>query len=67
MDIERALKDDYSRDAHKRDLQLEAKAHIEVQRWIDESGLKDGRATSAEGIREIHWRFCELLPEDFSG
>jgi Fic family protein len=64
VDIERALKDDYSKDAHKRDLQQEAKAHIEVQRWIDEGGLKDCRATSAEGIREIHRRFCELLPED---
>jgi Fic family protein len=64
VDIERALKGDYSKDAQKRDLQQEAKAHIEVQRWIDEGGLKDCRATSAEGIREIHRRFCELLPED---
>ena len=31
IDIERALKNDYSQDAHKRDLQLEAKAHIAVQ------------------------------------
>jgi hypothetical protein len=30
VDIERALKNDYSRDARKRDLQLEAKAHIAV-------------------------------------
>src|SRR6266581_1383668 len=35
IDIERALKNDYSDDAQKRDLQREAKAHIEVQRWID--------------------------------
>ncbi len=28
VDIERALKNDYSTDAHKRDLQYEAKAHI---------------------------------------
>src|ERR1700723_2291785 len=28
VDIERALKNDYSTDARKRDLQLEAKAHI---------------------------------------
>src|ERR1700740_3179980 len=32
VDIERALKNDYSKDAHKRDLQLEAKAHIHVQK-----------------------------------
>src|SRR5690348_17313312 len=35
VDIERALKDDYSRDPRKRDLQLEAKAHVAVQQWID--------------------------------
>lgn len=64
VDIERALKNDYSQDAHKRDLQLEAKAHIHVQQWIDEGGLKNGRASSAEGIREIHRRFCASLPED---
>jgi hypothetical protein len=31
VDIERALKNDYSADRAKRDLQLEAKAHISVQ------------------------------------
>jgi len=64
VDIERALKNDYSRDARKRDLQLEAKAHIAVQKWIDAGSLKGGVAMKAEGIREIHRRFCELLPED---
>ena len=34
VDIERALKNDYSTDPAKRNLQLEAKAHVEVQRWI---------------------------------
>ena len=64
VDIERALKNDYSQDARKRDLQLEAKAHITVQKWIDGGGLKGGLAITAEGIQEIHRRFCELLPED---
>jgi Fic family protein len=64
VDIERALKNDYSKDAHKRDMQLEAKAHINVQKWIDDGGLRGGRAVRAEGICEIHRRFCELLPED---
>ena len=64
VDIERAIKNDYSQDARQRDLQLEAKAHIAVQRWIDGGGLKGGLAIKAEGIREIHRRFCELLPED---
>ncbi len=63
IDIERALQGDYSRDTKKRDLQLEAKAHIAVQQWIDEGGIR-GRAVTADSIRDIHRRFCELLPED---
>jgi Fic family protein len=64
VDIERALKNDYSQDARKRDLQLEAKAHMTVQKWIDGGSLGGGRAIRYEGIREIHRRFCDLLPED---
>jgi Fic family protein len=63
IDIERALKNDYSNNNHKRDLQLEAIAHIHVQRWIDAGGLT-GRAATSEGIREIHRRFCVGLPGD---
>ena len=63
IDIERALKNDYSADPRKRDLQLEAKAHITVQRWIDAGNFR-GRALTADGLREIHRRFCELLPEE---
>ncbi|MHB8743825.1 MAG: Fic family protein [Sulfuricaulis sp.] len=63
IDIERALKDDYSKDAKKRDLQLEAKAHITVQQWID-SGSLNGRVLTVDSIRETHRRFCELLPYD---
>src|SRR5438094_9029698 len=60
VDIERALKNDYSRDPRKRDLQLEAKAHITVQKWVDDGGLRRRAATSA-GISEVHARFCQLL------
>ncbi|MFT6658531.1 Fic family protein [Maritalea sp.] len=63
IDIERALKDDYSTDPKKRDLQLEAKSHITVQKWIDEDGLTES-VTSADAIKDIHFRFCELLPPD---
>jgi Fic family protein len=63
IDIERALKGEYSKDRKKRDLQLEAKAHITVQQWIDGGGLK-GPAVAADSILEIHRRFCELLPDD---
>lgn len=62
VDIERALRADYSTEPRKRDLQLEARSHIAVQSWIDAGGLK-GRAATAEGVREIHRRFCEDLPE----
>jgi Fic family protein len=63
LDIELALKGNYSQDARKRDLQLEATAHITVQKWIDAGGL-NGRVVTDESIREIHRRFCEHLPAD---
>ena len=63
VDIERALKGDYSGDAKKRNLQLEAKAHISVQQWIDNGGL-NGRPVAADSVMEIHRRFCAELPED---
>jgi Fic family protein len=64
IDIERALRNDYSQDRKKRDLQIEAKAHMAVQQWIDEGGLSVRRAVSSEGVVELHRRFCEHLPED---
>jgi Fic family protein len=63
IDIERALKKDYSNDPRKRDLQKEAEAHIAVQKWIDEGNLLR-RETTTEGICEVHRRFCELLPTE---
>jgi Fic family protein len=63
IDIEQALKNDYSENTEKRNLQIEAKAHIAVQQWIEEGSLQD-KATSSKGICEIHRRFGELLPDD---
>jgi Fic family protein len=63
IDIERALKNDYSKDAQKRNLQLEARAHIEVQRWVDQGGIR-GRVATASAICEIHRRFYEKVPEE---
>lgn len=63
IDIERALKNDYSADPEKRNLQLEARAHIAVQSWIDGGGL-DGAPTRAANIAEIHRRFCDQLPPE---
>lgn len=45
LDIERAINQDYSQDPKKRNLQIEAYAHIEVQKWLDAGGLK-GKATA---------------------
>lgn len=63
VDIERALKKDYSDDPEQRNLQLEAEAHFTAQKWIDDGGLK-GRPTTTDAVLEIHRRFCELLPEE---
>ena len=63
VDIERALNDDHSTDPVKRDLQLEAKAHIAVQKWLDDN-TSDNTPTSPEGICDIHRRFCTQLPPD---
>ena len=63
VDIERALRDDYSADPGKRNLQLEARAHIAVQAWIDRGGLAD-RAATRDGLVDIHRRFCEMVPDD---
>ncbi|WBX83817.1 Fic family protein [Sphingosinicella microcystinivorans] len=62
IDIERALNNDFSDNPEQRDLQLEARAHIAVQEWIDAGGLS-GRAHTVAGLSEIHARFCENLPE----
>ncbi len=61
--IEQALNNDYSADARKRDLQMEAKAHITVQQWID-GGALTGKVTAVDSICEVHRRFCDLLPDD---
>lgn len=63
VDIERALKKDYSSDFAKRNLQLEAEAHIAVQAWIDDGGIS-GKAVTSATVTEIHRRFCQLLPDE---
>ena len=61
-DIERALANDYSSDPKKRALQLEARAHIELQQIIDSGGAKYG-IVEADCIRWLHNEFCSRLPE----
>ena len=63
VDIDRALAGDFSEDKKKRDLQLEARAHIEVQRMIDR-GEALSPAVSIEFLLWVHKEFCARLPED---
>lgn len=62
-DIERALGEDLSDNPEQRDLQLEAKAHIEVQRLIDLNTEWIGDSpVSPDFVRRIHRAFYERLP-----
>ena len=63
VDIERALTEDFSANKEQRDLQLEAKAHIATQRWIDDGGLV-GKAATGASVLEVHRRFESALPPD---
>ena len=66
LDIERALRKDYSTDPTKRALQLESAAHVEVQRLVEgdmNSGFVD--VTSIEFLRRVHKEFYDRLPPEF--
>jgi Fic family protein len=62
-DIDKAMAQDYSHDAVRRDLQLEARAHIEVQRLVDLGGAAPAPAASRDFIAWAHREFCSRLPE----
>jgi Fic family protein len=61
-DIDRALKGDFSTEPRKRDLQLEAKAHILLQEKIDT--LEIEQPVSTGYIKWLHREFCENLPDN---
>ena len=63
-DIERALADDFSNEPKKRDLQLEAVAHIHVQKLIDEGRDPAVWPATAAYARWLHGEFCTRLPND---
>lgn len=62
VDIDRALAGDYSAEPEKRNLQFEARAHIDVQQKID-AGSAPQPSTSIAFIRWVHQEFCRQLPE----
>ncbi len=62
-DIDRALHADYETQPEKRNLQLEARAHIEVQTLIDTLPL-DTPITTTDFISWLHKEFCSRLPPE---
>jgi Fic family protein len=62
IEIERALAQDFSTDPYQRELQYEAKAHIEVQRAID-AGVAPTGVVSGEYLQWIHREFYTRLPD----
>lgn len=64
-DIERALANDLDQEESRRNLQVEARAHIHVQRMIDclyaEGSLPE--PASADFLRELHRAFYQEAPE----
>ena len=66
-DIERALAGDIDADEERRNLQLEAAAHVRVQAWIDERAESGELAepASRDFIRQLHLGFYQDAPEEF--
>lgn len=64
-DIERALAGDFARDEGRRNLQLEAAAHVRVQKEIDRKGAdcELGEPASVEFLRGLHRDFYRGAPD----
>lgn len=65
VDIQRAMRKDYSADAEKRDLQIESRIHIEVQQKILErlAAEPETNVASADFLRWIHVEFYTQMLE----
>jgi Fic family protein len=65
IDIERALKHDYSvDDKEKHTRQREAQAHIAVQRWLEGGDIDFSEITEETTLRRVHNQFFSQLPEE---
>jgi Fic family protein len=67
VDIDRAMREDFSKDPSKRARQLESKAHIEVEKCI-ETRIEDSPEiviTSKSFLCWIHKEFYERMPEEY--
>jgi Fic family protein/dephospho-CoA kinase len=65
IDIERALRHDFSEDPEKKNRQREAQAHIEVQKWLDAGHVPPDQMTDEAVLKQVHNQFFSHLPEDF--
>ncbi len=63
VDIDRALAGDFAHDRAQRNLQLEARAHIEVQQMIDR-GQAPAPVVSVDFLLWVHREFCARLPDE---
>lgn len=65
IDIQRAMRLDYSADVEKRDLQIESRIHIEVQQKILErlTAEPETNVASADFLCWIHGEFYTQMPE----
>ncbi|HMV85166.1 MAG TPA: Fic family protein [Blastocatellia bacterium] len=65
VEIERAMRNDYSAEQDKRDLQIESRIHIEVQNKIAEELQTDPQTNvvAAEFLCRLHGEFYDLMPE----
>ena len=61
-DIDRALSDNFAKNNKIRELQREARAHIETQKMIDAGGAPKN-VVSREFIQWVHREFCKRLPQ----
>ena len=67
LDIERAMRKDFSRDPAQRARQLESKAHIEVQKLIEVRINENPELsiTSRDFLCWIHKEFYKRMPEEY--
>jgi Fic family protein len=65
IDVEKAMRNDYSDDQDKRDLQLESLIHIKVQEKISDILRRESKAdvVSANFLCWIHREFYENMPD----
>jgi Fic family protein len=63
-DIDRALHRNFSTQPKKRALQLEAVAHIEVQKAIDEGKDDPAESLTTAYVLWLHREFCGRLPDE---